>query len=51
MQGRVVQQQTVSMIAGYNSLDMNVTNLAAGTYSIYGTTASDRSKVIRFVKQ
>jgi hypothetical protein len=51
MQGRVVQQQTMSMIAGYNSLDMNVINLAAGTYTIYGTTASDRSKVIRFVKQ
>jgi hypothetical protein len=51
MQGRVIQQQTVSMIAGYNSLDMNVINLAAGTYTIYGTTASDRSKVIRFVRQ
>ncbi len=51
MQGRVVQQQTVSMVAGYNSLDMNVINLAAGTYNIYGTTASDKSKVIRFVKQ
>ncbi len=51
MQGRVVQQQTVSMMAGYNSLDMNVVNLAAGTYNIYGTTASDRSRVMRFVKQ
>lgn len=51
IQGRVVQKQTMNIIAGYNSLDMSVTNLASGTYNIYGTTDSDKSKVIRFVKQ
>jgi hypothetical protein len=51
MQGRTVSKQTVTLIAGYNSLDMNVVNLAAGTYNIYGSTNQDKSKVIRFVKQ
>ena len=51
MQGRVVQKQTLNMIAGYNTLDMNVINLASGTYNIYATTSTDRSKVMRFVKQ
>ncbi len=51
MMGRVVKRQTVSLIAGYNSINMNITNLAAGTYNIYGTAADDRSGVMRFVKQ
>jgi len=51
MQGRVVSRQSVSLIAGFNSLDMHVGAMAAGTYNIYGTTANDRTKVIRFVKQ
>ncbi len=51
MLGRVMQQQPVNVIAGYNSIEMNVANLAAGMYSICGITVSDRSKVIRFVKQ
>ena len=48
IQGRIVSRQTVSMIAGYNSIDVNVTNLAAGTYNI---SADDKTRVIRFVKQ
>ena len=51
MQGRIVSWQTLSLIAGYNSIDMNVANLAKGTYNIYGATADDKSKVVRFVKQ
>jgi hypothetical protein len=51
MQGRLVNRQTVSVIAGYNSLPINVANLAAGTYTIQATIADERSRVIRFVKQ
>ena len=51
MQGRVMIRQTVSMISGYNSIDMNVTNLAPGTYNISGITADDKTRMIRFVKQ
>ncbi len=51
MEGRILSRQTISLIAGYNSIDMNISNLAAGTYNIYGTTADNRSRVIRFVKQ
>jgi len=51
MQGRVVNRQTVTLIAGFNSLDMHIDNLAAGTYNVYGTSADEQTKVIRFVKQ
>jgi len=51
VQGRVVQRRAVNIIAGFNSVDMQVTGLTTGTYSIYGNTASARSKVLRFVKQ
>ena len=51
MQGRVMQRQTVNLIAGFNALPMNVTNLATGTYQVYGNTADGRSKVLRFVIQ
>ena len=51
MTGRIVSTQSISLISGYNSIDMNVSNLAKGTYNIYGTTADQRSKPVRFVKQ
>ncbi len=51
MQGRLVNRQSISLIAGYNSLPVNVVNLAAGTYTIKGSMADDQTKVIRFVKQ
>ncbi len=51
MQGRLVNRQTLSLIAGYNSMPVNVANLAPGTYTIKGNMADDQSKVIRFVKQ
>jgi len=37
--------------AGYNSIDIDVNNLAAGTYSVSVMTANDRSRVLRFVKK
>jgi hypothetical protein len=51
MQGRLVNRQSISLIAGFNSLPVNVANLAAGTYTIKGSMTDDQSKVIRFVKQ
>jgi hypothetical protein len=51
MQGRVMQKRTVSMIAGFNAIPVNVRQFATGTYQVYGTTADGRSKVLRFVVQ
>ena len=51
MQGRVVNRQTIILVAGYNSVDMNVDQLAPGTYNISSITAEEKTRVIRFVKQ
>lgn len=51
MQGRLVSRQTLSLAAGFNSLPVNVGNLAAGSYTIRGNIADERSKIMRFVKQ
>jgi Secretion system C-terminal sorting domain len=51
MQGRLVNRRTLSLIAGFNSMPVNVANLAPGTYTIKGSMADDRSEVLRFVKQ
>ena len=49
--GRIVNRQTISLSAGYNSNDVNVSSLTPGTYNIYGITADDKSGLIRFVKE
>jgi len=51
MQGRILQKQAVPMIAGFNSIPINVRNLAAGTYQLFGNTADGRTRVLRFVVQ
>jgi len=51
MQGRILQQQSVSLIAGFNSIPMNVRKLAAGTYQLVGITEDGKTKVLRFVIQ
>jgi hypothetical protein len=51
MQGRLVNRQSISVIAGYNSLPVNVTNLSTGNYNISVITNEERSKTMRFVKQ
>ncbi len=51
MQGRVLQKQSASMIAGFNQLPVNVRNLAAGTYQLFGNTTDGRTRVLRFVIQ
>ena len=51
MQGRVLQKQSASLIAGFNQIPMNVRNLAAGTYQLFGNTTDGRTRVLRFVVQ
>ena len=51
MQGRVMQRQSVPMIAGFNQIPVTVKNLAAGTYQLVGNTADGRTRVLRFVIQ
>ncbi|MEO7306414.1 MAG: T9SS type A sorting domain-containing protein, partial [Ferruginibacter sp.] len=51
MQGRLVNRQTISVIAGFNSISMQAGNLGGGTYTIQANVADERSKMIRFVKQ
>jgi len=51
MQGRVLQKINASLIAGFNSIPVNVRSLAAGTYQLYGNTADGRTRVLRFVVQ
>ncbi|MEP7237180.1 MAG: T9SS type A sorting domain-containing protein, partial [Ferruginibacter sp.] len=51
MQGRILQTQAVSMIAGFNSIPVNVRNLSAGTYQLFGNTDDGRTRVLRFVIQ
>jgi len=51
MQGRLVQKRPVTMIAGFNTIPMNVSNLAAGTYQLFVNAADGRTRVLRFVIQ
>ena len=51
LQGRVVKQASLSLIAGYNTSEINIQSLAPGTYQLYGSNGTDKSKLIRFVKQ
>lgn len=51
MQGRMVNRQSLTVIAGYNSLPVNAANLSPGTYIIKATNTVDETRVTRFVKQ
>jgi len=51
MQGRLVNRQSISLIAGFNNAPINVSDLSPGTYTIRGTIADDKSREMRFVKQ
>ena len=50
MQGRVVDRRTISLAAGFNSIEMYGGGLAAGSYTICGYIADLKTGVIRFVK-
>jgi hypothetical protein len=51
MQGRLVNRQSFSLIAGFNSLPVQVNHLSAGTYIIRANMEGEQSNMIRFVKQ
>ncbi len=51
MQGRVVVRKAIALTAGFNAVDMNVSNLGKGTYQVYGITGGEKTKTISFVKQ
>ena len=50
MQGRILQKQTVALIAGFNNIPVNTRNLAAGTYQLFGNSPDGRTGTLRFVK-
>lgn len=49
--GRMIEQKAVQIIPGFNSIDMNVSRLAGGTYQVFGITDEGRTKLLQFVKQ
>jgi hypothetical protein len=51
IQGRGVSTQHVQLIAGFNVVEINVINLAPGSYYMYGIDATDKTKVLKFIKQ
>ncbi len=51
IQGRVVSRKTVSLAAGFNAVEMNVSNLANGTYQLFGFSGGEKTRTITFVKE
>jgi Secretion system C-terminal sorting domain len=51
MQGRSMQKNTVNLIAGFNTIPVNVARLGKGTYQLAVTTADGQTKILRFVVQ
>ena len=51
MQGRILQKQITNIIAGFNTVPVNVQNLAAGSYQVMVSTTDGNKKLLRFVIQ
>lgn len=51
LQGRRIRKEAVQLQSGRNSLPVNVSELAGGTYTIMVSSADEKSRVMRFVKQ
>ena len=51
IQGRVVKNFLAPLTAGFNSIPINVNNLAAGSYTITAKIDGDKKSPVRFVKQ
>jgi hypothetical protein len=51
MQGRLISRSIISLAAGFNTILVDASKLASGTYYIYGATGDGKSKPVRFVKQ
>lgn len=50
-QGRLMKESMIRLTSGTNISDIDVTNLAPGTYQLYGKIAGERTGILRFVKQ
>ena len=51
MKGMVVHRQLIHIMAGLNSINMNVSKLAAGPYAVTAIIAKNKSRTLRFVKE
>lgn len=51
MQGRMIKKNAVSLFAGFNSVPVNVAELAKGSYQLFVNAADGQTKVLRFVLQ
>jgi hypothetical protein len=51
LSGRILVKQQATLNAGFNPIDVNVKNLAVGTYQLFGITSEGRTRVLQFVKQ
>jgi hypothetical protein len=47
---RILQTQSTNIIIGFNSMNINVSNLASGIYTIRGIVVGEKDKLIRFIK-
>ncbi len=51
MQGRVVKRINSALFAGSNEVNLDCSNLAAGTYQVIGFGQGEKTNMIRFVKK
>jgi hypothetical protein len=51
MMGRTVKSSAIQLLAGSQNLNMDLTNLAAGTYQMVVNLTDGERKLVRFVKQ
>lgn len=51
MQGRGLMKRSVLLIAGFNSIPLDVSHLARGTYQLSAKTAGGQAAILRFVIQ
>jgi hypothetical protein len=49
--GRIVFTKNQTIIAGFNAIEMNVAQLAAGAYQVYGITDKGNTRVLGFIKE
>jgi hypothetical protein len=51
MQGKIVSRRTVALTAGFTPVEMNMSQLSAGTYQVYGILGNEKTRTISFIKQ
>ena len=49
--GRIIRREMISLSAGFTAKEINVSQLAAGSYLIQGSTSEGKTKTLPFVKQ